>query len=116
MRGLGTVTIAASVMLAAMSSAATVEKLTYRDILGDWCGDDSTYHFSRTELRVSFAHETVERVLEIRRYEFSEEWVNVVFRPAGHVVFAEFSLDGQRMALQPKIDEDNGLRREFHRC
>jgi hypothetical protein len=31
-------------------------------------------------------------------------------------VFAEFSLDGQRMALQPKIDEDNGLRREFHRC
>ena len=40
-------------------------------------------------------------MLRIRKYDFSDEWVDVTYDDGGNTVFGEFSADGRRMAQQP---------------
>ena len=110
--------VAASLALAAMSSEVSAERLTYNDILGDWCDNNAKYSFTRDRLTMSFptARAQMQVVRKIRRYDFSEEWVSVLFHPGGSLIFAEFSLDGRTMAQQPVEPGDTSVRREFRRC
>jgi hypothetical protein len=56
------------------------------------------------------------RVLPIAAWEFSDNWINVKWKPKGNTVFSEFSADSKTMAQRPNTTGDMGPRRPFHRC
>jgi hypothetical protein len=114
MRGLWLGFVVALTM--AVSSGAQAAKLSYGNILGNWCGDVTDYSFTRTSLTVTFHSDKSTRVWKIKSYEFSDTWINVNWSFGGNTVFAEFSDDGLRMAQQANTGGDKGPRRPFRRC
>ncbi len=108
--------LALGLVLLAMPSVAKADKLNYEDILGKWCGETTNYVFSRASLIVTWHDSNDRRVLRIRRYEFSDDWINVIYRDDGNTVFSEFSADGRRMAQQANTHGDKGPRRPYRRC
>ncbi len=108
--------IVSVLVVAAWPTGARAGKLTYDDILGDWCGEVWNYNFTRDRLTVTYRDERAPRVMKIRRYEFAGEWISVRFRPRGGSVFAEFGLDGRNMVQQPDRLGDSEPRRPFRRC
>jgi hypothetical protein len=100
---------------ASVSGSAQGRRLTYEDILGRWCGDSAEYYFDYEKLTVR-RYDGGQAVLWVLRYESSETWINILWRPP-HVntVFAEFSRDGSFMAQQPGRD-GAFPRRPFRRC
>lgn len=95
---------------------AQARDLAYSDIAGTWCGDTTNYRFTRNNLKVTFHSDKSNRVLKIRKYEFGESWINVIYKDGGNTVFAEFDRDGRTMAQQPNTGGDKGPRRPYRRC
>lgn len=106
----------AGLALLAAATGAQAAALSADDILGKWCGETTNYVFARNALTVTWHDRNDRRVLGIRKYDFSEEWINVIFDDGANTVFAEFSADGRRMAQQPNTHGDKGPRRPFRRC
>jgi hypothetical protein len=106
----------AVVAMMAAAGVAQARDLTYSNILGTWCGDTTDYKFTRGSLTITWHSGKFEkRVWAIKKYEFSEEWINVFWEDHGNTVFADFADDGT-MAQQPNTSGDKGPRRPFHRC
>jgi hypothetical protein len=107
--------LGAAIAITLATSGAQARDLTYSDILGTWCGGVSNYRFTRQALTVTWKSDNAKRVLRIKKYEFSDHWINVIWADKGNTVFGEFSSDGT-MAQQPNTEGDKGPRRPFHRC
>ncbi len=102
--------------LVAMVTGAQAAKLNEDDIFGKWCGQTTNYVFTRNSLTVTWHNSSDRRVLRIRKYDFSDQWIDVVYDDGGNTIFGEFSADGRRMAQQPNTHGDKGPRRSFRRC
>lgn len=99
-----------------VAEGAHARDLAYSDIAGTWCGDTTNCRFTRNNLKVTFRANKSNRVLKIKKYEFSETWINVIYADGGNTAFAEFGRDGRTMAQQPNTGGDKGPRRPFRRC
>jgi hypothetical protein len=100
---------------AATSTAAFA--LSDTDILGNWCGSESNYSFSRKVMIVTRMSDTTKLVFDITGIEAREGTIAVSWQRAdGKVVrteFAEFSGDRKTMT---QLSNSGGPRREFKRC
>ena len=87
------------------------------DLLGNWCGSDSNYGFTRKVMTVTRPSSSDRLVFDIVGIEPREGRIAVSWQRAdGKVVrteFAEFSSDGKKMVQLPN---SGGPRREFRRC
>jgi hypothetical protein len=91
------------------------------DILGRWCGDTSTYVFSRSELSVTlFSGRTPKHgpVLKIAGVESKGSHINVQWKPEKPGNSTDFELSDNRRELVQiqQTKGDKGPRRVFHRC
>ena len=108
-------------MFAAVSHLSKAESLSITDLLGRWCGTESTYVFSRTELTVrrldgtTPKHGTVLRIADVKAddQEISVHWFPE--KPGNSTGF-RFSSHKRVLIQQPNTTGDKGPRREFHRC
>jgi hypothetical protein len=105
-----------TIALALGTANAQARKLAFPDISGKWCGEITDYTFARTALTVHFHNGSKKRVWKVKKYDFSDTWINVVWGFGGNTVFGEFSENGKAMAQQPNTSGDKGPRRPFHRC
>ena len=96
------------------SGAGGARSLSYEDILGTWCGDNSTYTFDREKLTVRL-YNGGQNVLWVLRYESSATWLNILWRPPHVNTVFEFSPDHQTI-VQPATVDGRGPRRVFRRC
>jgi hypothetical protein len=106
---------------ALMSQAAAARDITIGDIVGRWCGDQSNYTFSRTDMMVTPVganrlthppHWLIDKV------EANGNRIEVFWKPARPGNSTDFELGGDRRSLiqQPQTEGDKGPRRVFHRC
>ena len=101
----------------ALSGAEPAVALTDADLLGNWCGKDSNYSFSRKVMIVTRPSDSERLVFDIVAFEPRDDRIAVSWqRSDGKVVrteFAEFSPDRKQMA---QLSNSGGPRREFRRC
>ena len=87
------------------------------DLLGNWCGSDSNYGFTRKVMTVTRPSSSDRLMFDIVAIEAREGGIAVSWQRAdGKVVrteFADFSSDGKTMVQLPN---SGGPRREFRRC
>ena len=106
---------AVAMALAALDGAAIA--LSDADLLGNWCGKESNYSFSRKVMVVTRPSDSEKLVFDVVAYEPREDRIAVSWqRGDGKVVrteFAEFSADRKTMA---QLSNSGGPRREFKRC
>ncbi len=106
---------------ALMSQAAAARDITIGDIVGRWCGEQSNYTFSRTDMVVTprgnvklthAPHWVIDKV------EANGNHIQVFWTPARPGNSTAFELGGDRRTLiqQPQTAGDKGPRRVFHRC
>ena len=110
--------LAALVAVGAILQGATPSAaLGEADLLGNWCGKDSNYSFSRKVMVVTRPSDSEKLVFNVVAYEPREDRIAVSWqRGDGKVVrteFAEFSPDRKQMA---QLSNSGGPRREFRRC
>jgi hypothetical protein len=109
--------IAASLTIAIVSSTVPAAALSDADLLGNWCGRESNYSFSRKVMIVTRPSDSERLVFDIIAFEPREGRIAVSWQRAdGKVVrteFAEFSTDGKQMV---QLSNSGGPRREFRRC
>jgi hypothetical protein len=105
--------------LVAILSAALVAEasaLSFKNIAGKWCGDITSYQFSRDALTVRFFNGSPTRKFKVTSYEYLGATVKMHWVNKGEKLFtdfSEFSADGRTMAQQKS---DAGPRRPFRRC
>ena len=108
---------AAFLAIAAGTASTATFALSDADILGNWCGSESNYSFSRKVMIVTRASDSSKLVFDITALEPRADSIAVSWRRAdGKVVrteFAEFSADGKKMA---QLSNSGGPRRAFKRC
>jgi hypothetical protein len=98
--------------LAAGAASAASEA----DILGKWCGTESSYAIGSKAMVVTRHSDSAQLIFEIVKIEPREQSVLVQWRLQGRLggtEFGEFSTDGLRMVQLANI---RGPRREFRRC
>ena len=87
------------------------------DLLGNWCGSESNYSFSRKVMVVTRQSDSAKLVFDVVASRAREGRIAVSWQRAdGKVVrteFAEFSADRKKMA---QLSNSGGPRREFKRC
>ena len=110
--------IAASLTIAIVfASTVPAAALSDADLLGNWCGRESNYSFSRKVMIVTRPSDSERLVFDIIAFEPREGRIAVSWQRAdGKVVrteFAEFSTDGKQMV---QLSNSGGPRREFRRC
>jgi hypothetical protein len=110
--------IAASLTIAIVfASTVSAAALSDADLLGNWCGRESNYSFSRKVMIVTRPSDSERLVFDIIAFEPREGRIAVSWQRAdGKVVrteFAEFSTDGKQMV---QLSNSGGPRREFRRC
>lgn len=107
--------LAMAMAMAALDGAAIA--LSDADLLGNWCGTESNYAFSRKVMIVTRRTDSEKLVFDVVAYEPREDRIAVSWqRGDGKVVrteFAEFSADRKTMA---QLSNSGGPRREFKRC
>lgn len=105
------------VVLAALAAATSAVALSDTDLLGNWCGTESNYAFSRKVMIVTRPNDAEKLVFNVVAYEPRGDRIAVSWqRGDGKVVrteFAEFSADRKTMA---QLSNSGGPRREFKRC
>lgn len=106
-----------AVALIALAAAGGAMALSDADLLGNWCGKESNYSFSRKVMVVTRPSDSEKLVFDVVAYEPREDRIAVSWqRGDGKVVrteFAEFSADRKTMA---QLSNSGGPRREFKRC
>ena len=107
-----------SLVLAIATATSTAAiALSDTDILGNWCGGESNYSFSRKVMVVTRPSDTTKLVFDITGIEAREGTIAVSWlRADGKVVrteFAEFSSDRKTMT---QLSNSGGPRRAFKRC
>jgi hypothetical protein len=104
-------------IVAASRFSSPVVALGESDLLGNWCGGESNYSFTRKMMVVTRPSSSDKLVFDIVAIEPREGRIAVSWQRAdGKVVrteFAEFSSDGKTMVQLPN---SGGPRREFRRC
>jgi hypothetical protein len=104
-------------IVAASRFSSPVLALGESDLLGNWCGSESNYSFTRKVMIVTRPTSSDKLVFDIVAIEPREGRIAVSWQRAdGKVVrteFADFSGDGKRMVQLPN---SGGPRREFKRC
>jgi hypothetical protein len=108
----------ASLMIAIVCAATgPASALSDSDLLGNWCGRESNYAFSRKVMIVTRPSDSEKLVFNVVAYEPREDRIAVSWqRGDGKVVrteFAEFSADRKQMV---QLSNSGGPRREFRRC
>jgi hypothetical protein len=108
-------------MAALMSHAVAARNITIGDIVGRWCGEQSNYTFSRTDMTVTAVGST--RLTHpphwlIDKVEANGNRIEVFWKPARPGNSTAFELTGNKRTLiqQPQTEGDKGPRRVFHRC
>jgi hypothetical protein len=104
--------------IAALSRfSSPVAALSENDLLGNWCGNESNYSFTRKVMVVTRPSSSDKLVFDIVGIEPRDGRIAVSWQRAdGKVVrteFADFSSDGKKMVQLPN---SGGPRREFRRC
>ena len=101
----------------AFAATAPAAALSDADLLGNWCGRDSNYSFSRKVMIVTRPSDGERLVFDIVAFEPRDDRIAVSWQRAdGKVVrteFAEFSPDRKQMA---QLSNSGGPRRAFRRC
>jgi hypothetical protein len=98
--------------------AADVE---FDDLIGRWCGDTSTYVFSRSQLAVTLTSGKTPKhgpKLQIAGVSAKGSRVTVKWKPEKPGNSTEFELSDKRRELVQvqQTKGDKGSRRVFHRC
>jgi hypothetical protein len=123
---MNTGTLRAACMIAAgffvLSSGSTLAaEVKLADILGRWCGDTSTYTFSRSELSVTLHSGKTPKhgpVLKIAGSTSKGSHINLQWKPEKPGNSTDFELSDNRRELVQiqQTKGDKGPRRVFHRC
>ena len=120
LRALSTATLAllAGAALLAANLAAAAPAFTENDILGKWCGRDTTYVIGVRILRVTWNANKVRHRYFVSHFSFSDAGVTMYWRRGRNerllnTEFREFSRDRSAMV---QIPNDAGPRRTFRRC
>jgi hypothetical protein len=99
-----------------LSAGTTADAMTYKDITGQWCGDDD-YVFTPNTLTVKFHDGRPVNMFKITKYTYTNDSVRIDrLNGSGKesvTVFAEFVGNPSTMAQQQNGDKP---RRPFHRC
>jgi hypothetical protein len=102
---------------ALLQGATPAAALSDADLLGNWCGKDSNYSFSRKVMVVTRPSDSERLVFDIVAFEPRDDRIAVSWQRAdGKVVrteFSDFSPDRKKMA---QLSNSGGPRREFRRC
>jgi hypothetical protein len=106
---------------ALMSQAVAARDIAIGDIVGRWCGDQSNYTFSRTDMVVTPVGNTQlthPPHWMIDKVEANGNRIQVFWKPVRPGNSTAFELGGDRRTLiqQPQTEGDKGPRRVFHRC
>lgn len=105
-----------AILAAIAGAAADARSLSARALYGKWCTADGTEEFDDNYL-TAITRSGTRHKFKIRRYEVADDLVIVHWTNAkGEDVstdFGEFSEDRARMV---QMRNENGPRREFHRC
>jgi len=105
-----------AILAAIAGAAADARSLSARALYGKWCTSGGTEEFDDNYLTAITRSGTRHR-FKIRRYEVSDDIVTVHWNNGkGEEVstdFGEFSEDRSRMV---QMRNEEGPRREFHRC
>jgi hypothetical protein len=119
-----------TVAIATVTMSESAATLSYDNILGNWCGQNSNpnltnYLFARDTLTVTFLPDKTTSVLKIDHYDFSDSAVVVYYLAASpdkgstpgnmlfQVTYYNFGSDGQTMQQKPS---DRGGLYRFKRC
>jgi hypothetical protein len=111
--------LAALMMISLASDRAVAVEID--DILGRWCQTDvGIYTFTRTQLslqRMDGGETKYGPVMDIDRIETKADQIRILWKPVrpDHDTVFVLSADKRRLIQLPD-KEDNGPRREFHRC
>jgi hypothetical protein len=108
-------------LFAVSSSSALAADVELADVLGRWCGDTSTYVFSRTQLSVTLTSGKTPKhgpVLKIAGVTPKGSHINIHWKPEKPGNSTDFELSDNRRELVQKQQTkgDKGPRRVFHRC
>lgn len=110
--------ILGSVLAVATGAASTASfALSDSDILGNWCGSESNYSFSRKVMIVTRPSDSSRLVFDITALEPRDERIAVSWRRGdGKVVRTEFAEFGADKKTMVQLSNSGGPRREFKRC
>ena len=107
---------------------AQAQTLTRETLLGRWCGTESTYIFTPTDLTVIFPNSSQQRVLHISSIDVDGPTIVVRWqedstkqRPedrgkGSHTDFSNFSGNGMVQVPVKQGDGTMTIARPFHRC
>ncbi len=105
---------AAALAISWLAAPTAANALEYRDIAGTWCGATTNYTFDQRSLKVYWPSDRTSRTFRITEYVYEDDEITVHWRKDGEVVFTVFGqFEGGNMVQKRN---DNGPRREFHRC
>jgi hypothetical protein len=107
------------ITLAPWSAAAA--DLSINDLIGRWCGSESNYTFTPTQLfvvRLDGKNLKNGPVLKIAKVEGNANEIQVMWSPLkpGNSTSFELTADKRQLIQVPETKGDKGPRREFRRC
>ncbi|MBX9590397.1 MAG: hypothetical protein K2X43_13905 [Hyphomonadaceae bacterium] len=108
--------IAALVMLCAALPGAPAAALSESNLMGKWCGIESSYAIGPKSMVVTRHSDSAQLIFEVVKIESREASLLVRWKLQGRLggtEFGEFSSDGLNMA---QLANNKGPRREFRRC
>ncbi len=113
--------IIAAGLFAVSPSSALAANVELADLLGRWCGDTSTYVFSRTQLSVTLTSGKTPKhgpMLKIAGVTPKGPHINIQWKPGKPGISTDFELSDNRRELVQiqQMKGDKGPRRVFHRC
>lgn len=104
----------AAALVTSMIATNRASALDYKDIAGTWCGATTNYTFDRRSLKVYWPDDRTSRTFNVTEYVYDDDEITVHWRKDGEVVYTVFGdFSGGNMVQRRN---DNGPRREFHRC
>ena len=104
------------VLAGVLASCSLVLAATESNIMGKWCGTESSYAIDPKSMVVTRHSDSAQLVFEVVKIESREKSVLIQWRLQGRVggtEFGEFSTDGLKMA---QLANAKGPRRDFRRC
>jgi hypothetical protein len=111
------IAVGTAVAFVAIAACGVAFALSDADILGNWCGSESNYSFTRKVMTVTRVADSARLEFDVVALEPKDESVFVSWRRADAKVvrteFAEFSADRKKMVQR---SNSGGPRREFKRC
>ncbi len=112
-------TIFTALALAALSPAPLeAAEVSFEELLGRWCGQQSDYVFSPKQLTITFVPGGQTRVLEIAKVKTTGERISVYWKPEHPKGYTTFMLTtgGQLLVQLANEGGDKGPQRKFIKC